>query len=495
MILRKPYAFLIKHFMIIHIALTGLMIYVCTQYQNIITFIKQYINNTASISTANTIISTLVFLAIFIIIAISFLIFWLMKYKKKPKLLYLFNIILYLILFILTIVLSSTFASLNNIILDSKTIRLYRDIVNMVNIAQYIFIIAMTIRTLGFDVKKFNFSADIQEMAIENGDNEEVEVNIGIDTNKIMRIIRRYLRELKYYYEENKLVIILLAIIAIIICIISISPKLFGKERTYSQNEIITNLNFQMNVANSYKTKLKYDGTDISIKDKTYIITKIELLGLYNEETIIDTSRFNLKIGKNDYYPSLKQYEYFSDLGYGYNKQKLVYNTVKPYILVFIVDNNDVNKRKVLTYTDINLEERKIKLNPIDLDTPEEISTTNLNEELAYNKTVIGDGTFKINSFEFADNYDLIYAGYNKKILKLDTTNNTGKYNNYNFFNNFVTLKYKKDDNEKKVKIINKTDRNEKNIVYLEVPKEIEEANSIYLEIKIRNNLYKYIIK
>lgn len=495
MVLRKPYAFLIKYFMIIHIVLSVLMIYVCSQFRIIISFIKDYINNTASVSTAGSIIGIFMFLAIIFIMGISFTIFWLMKYKNKPKLLYLFNIILYGIIFVLTIVLSSTFINLNNVILDSKTIRLYRDIVNIVLIFQYVFIIAMIVRTLGFDIKKFNFSADISELAIDSADNEEVEVNIGINTTKLVRGFRRYIRELKYYYEENKLVIIILLIGVITICFISMMPRIIGKERMHGQNEVVSNLKFTMNVSNSYITKLKYDGSDVSIGNNSYIITKLYFSSLYNSKYSVDTSRFVLHVGKNEYYPSLKQYNYFTDIGYGYNKQELVYNTSKPYILVFVVSDDDIKKTKTLIYTDVNLDERKIRIKPVNIDVSNEVGSVNVGEELIYKGTVIGDGSIKINSVEFANNYGAMYAAYNKKILKLDITSSIGRYSIYDFFNKFVKLKYIKDGNEKTEKFINRTNRNSDDGVYLDVSKEVEGADTVYLEVKIRSVVYKYFIK
>lgn len=495
MILRKPYAFLIKYFMIIHIVLSGLMIYVCLQYRTIISFIKEYINNTASISTADTIISPLLFIALLLIAVISGAIFWLMRYKKKPKLLYLLNIIVTIVLLILTMVLSSTFANLNNIIIDSKTIRLYRDMVNILLIVQYVLIIAMIIRTLGFDVKRFNFESDVQEMSIESTDNEEFEVNIGINTNKILRIIRRYLRELKYYYEENKLVIILLAVFVVFILFLRISPQIFGRERTHSQNEIVSTQNFQMNVTESYTSKLKYDGDDVSIKDSTYIIVRIDLLGLYNNKYQIDTSRIELKVGKYVYSPSLKQYNYFTDIGYGYNSQYLVYNTTKPYILVFIVDDKVIKKKKTLIYTDENLSERKIRIKPVNIDDVKEIETKKLTEELNYKDTIIGEGKFKINSMTFADNYETMYASPNNKIMKLEPVFELGKYNNFDFFTNFIKLYYTKDNKTYEASINNRTDRFNNDNVYLEVSKEVENADTIYLKIRIRDKSYKYMLK
>ena len=50
MILRKPYAFLIKNFKIIHLVLTVLMIYIIYRLNGISKFIYNYIDNVANSS-------------------------------------------------------------------------------------------------------------------------------------------------------------------------------------------------------------------------------------------------------------------------------------------------------------------------------------------------------------------------------------------------------------------------------------------------------------
>ena len=80
----------------------------------------------------------------------------------------------------------------------------------------------MIIRGLGFDIKKFNFTKDIQELNIEDIDSEEVEVNVNIDTKNIIRDINRRKRELGYWIKEN----LLFSIILISVILIGASYKL-----------------------------------------------------------------------------------------------------------------------------------------------------------------------------------------------------------------------------------------------------------------------------
>ena len=493
MILRKPYAFLIKHFMLIHIILSGIMIYITMRFSNALTFIKEYISNTAALSIADTYINLGMYVALFLVLGISFAIFWLMKYKNKPKLLYIINMLFYLIMLILTIILGSTFGNINNVIIDSKTIRLLRDTVNISILIQYGFIAVMIIRTLGFDIKKFNFKSDIQEIAVDNGDDEEFELNIGLDTNSIFRTIRRHLTELKYYYVDNKQAILVILAVIVFIGIIKIAPNYIGGNKTYSENQMMQTYNFQMKITNSYMTKLKYDGTDVSIGDKTYVIIKFDILG-YVKKRKIDMNRTFLKVGKEKYSPTLKQYNYFTDIGYGYQKQDLSVENTKSYLLVFLVDDKVIKKSKTFIYTDEDIKDKKIKIKPIDLDVKNEINTAKVGDQLNYKNTIIGDGFFRIDSVEYNDHYNYTYANYNKRLIKLELESKFEDYNLYEFINKFVTLKYTKDKKDYSVAFTNKTDRNATTTAYLEVSKEIEQEKSLYLEIRIRNNVYKYYI-
>ena len=74
MILRKPYALLIKNFTLIHLALMGLMIYIVVKFHAALTFLNNYIDNTAAISLAETYITLGLYVAIFLVIGITFVI-------------------------------------------------------------------------------------------------------------------------------------------------------------------------------------------------------------------------------------------------------------------------------------------------------------------------------------------------------------------------------------------------------------------------------------
>ena len=99
MILRKPYAFLIKHFKMIHLFLIACIIYVTFKTWKILDFFNQYIDNGQVLNviediTNNYVDSILIFVNLLIIVG-SAIIFYLMRHKKKPVLFYIYVFISY----------------------------------------------------------------------------------------------------------------------------------------------------------------------------------------------------------------------------------------------------------------------------------------------------------------------------------------------------------------------------------------------------------------
>ena len=87
MILRKPYAFLIKYFKIIHIILFLIFTYLVFEIRNIYMFFVNYVKNnnfTYFEGIANEYMNPLVFFLIILIIAFAISVYELMKKKEKP---------------------------------------------------------------------------------------------------------------------------------------------------------------------------------------------------------------------------------------------------------------------------------------------------------------------------------------------------------------------------------------------------------------------------
>lgn len=360
MILRRPYAFLIKHFRLIHIILFILFTYITFKASNIVNFYKEYIlyNGSVTIEMTNY-VNPLIYISIILVIIISITIYYLMKYKKKPKLFYIIIVVASLLSLLLFINLTNNIRVLETTVLPAKEIRLLRDISRINYWMLLIVDIPIIIRGLGFDIKKFNFNKDMQELKLEEADNEEVEVNTNISSDKILNTGRKQIRELKYYYTEYKLFInIILGIIALILIIIFPFNKLVI-HGTVGEKQTISTDKFNLSVTSSYITTRNR----IS-RDNSYLIAKVKIKGKEKKYTL-RLDELVLEGKNNNYIPSLKYYNYFTDIGKGYNKEYLSLDEYTEYILIYNIKNEDKNKKLIIH--DIAVD-KKIKLNPKTLD-------------------------------------------------------------------------------------------------------------------------------
>lgn len=505
MILKKPYAFLIKHFKLIHLILTGLYIYLLIKVNSLLNYFNGYISGTENRLNAIKLVTNYYVIAIILSIIICLIIFALMRYKKKPKLLYFILIILYILI---AIIINYTYKGLNEIYiyntLEAKMVRLYRDILRITTIFQYISIAFTLIRGLGFDIKKFNFKEDIADLGLDIDDDEEIELTLGSNEG-ILRKVRKKIREYIYYYKENKLYLVVLASIITIIALssITIDQKIINK--TYNQNENVETDAYTFNVTNTYLTNISYNNKIVSGTNDSYVIVKINIYP-HTKGSIINTGNILLQIGKNKYTPELKNTNNFKDLGTLYTNQKIL--NAKSYIFIFNILKKDINNKMLLTYAD----KQKIKLSPKDIDTSEQDKEYNINDTLDLSNTVLERGYITINSIDIKNNftYDFTYEvnkkTYNSKQFIKSTTNTimniklTSDLPNSislsELLNNYTKIKYKINEEEYITPIIsNKTPGNYKEGLYLEVDKQIENATHIWLEITIRNKKNIYHLK
>ena len=356
MVFRRPYAFLIKHFRLIHIILFILFAYITFKANSILTFFKDYINYKGSMEIISSdYINVWIFISSILIIGISIIIFFLMRYKKKPKLFYIITSIVSVISIILFLYLYGNIKALESTSMAAREIRLLRDISRFNYWMLFIMCIPTLIRGLGFDIKKFNFNKDLQDLNLSKEDNEEIEISTNLSSDKILTTGRRGIRELKYYYAENKFFInIILGVVAVILILIFPFNK-FVIHGTLSEKQMLSTRYFNFKVIDSYVS----DRNRIS-RDNAYVIVKFSTKGKINKYSF-KLDNFVLKSKDNDYIPSLKYYYYFDDIGTGYKKEELATNEYKEYIFVYNINSEDKNSKLTLNYLG---DDSKIRLTP-----------------------------------------------------------------------------------------------------------------------------------
>lgn len=348
MILKKPYAFLIKHFRLFHLIITILLTIILLQTRNIYKFFNLCIQNESNKVLALDYINYKVYTYILVAILLMCIIRWLLKYKDKPRSIYLFSILYYIVIGMVLFIIFSYLNKLPYSYIDTKTIRLYRDTSQIILLVQYILTIIMFSRGLGFNIKKFNFSKDYEEINIQEEDNEEVEVDIFKDNQNIMQFLRKEKRELGYYFKEFKVIII--SILLIILLIIGINMYHSNKQVIYETNDIVGTNNL-IRIKNSY-----YEIYD----NKKYIIISFDAKTIKTTNTL-NTGLISLISGESKYTPNRNVCSKYSWVGICYKNQYLT-NEFSNYILVYETENINIDEYYII-YSETYDLKYKIKLN------------------------------------------------------------------------------------------------------------------------------------
>ena len=132
MVLRKPYAFLIRHFKAIHIILVILMVILGYKMYNMSTFLGPYLEAGEYGVVSGVAGKYVGFLGLFIPLLIMFLlgsIAYLLKRKEKPIKYYLITMLIYFIEFIVMIVGLTLFTSIEQGTFNSTLGSIFNDLV------------------------------------------------------------------------------------------------------------------------------------------------------------------------------------------------------------------------------------------------------------------------------------------------------------------------------------------------------------------------------
>lgn len=532
MILRKPYAFLIKYFKIIHLVLTVLLVYIGIRIYNIYSFFNDYVNSGLSgTDFSGSYINIFMYLSIIIILVLTITIYVLFKEKKKPKKYYSFLIIYYVFLFIYITIIFLALKGLENTEMVTRTIRAYRDISLIVLLPQLYFICISLVRGIGFNVKKFEFSKDIQDLEIEDTDNEEVELRVKIPGYKIKRTIRRFFRELKYYILENKILSIgvFSVFLIIVVTFITINAQIYSKVYKESQNFSITGWKF--NVVESNLTPFDYNGRILK-NDKYYLTVLLNTTNISNVSQGLTLTNFIIRINNDNIYPAKAKNEYFIDLGEPYLQQEVNPGETREFLIIYEIAKNELLDSYTFRVEDnpsfvdgtLIAKYKETILNPTKKMEIEDVSDYALEEEIPLNYSPLNKSTVSISNYSLTKSYKYNYefcSSENKCYTSTDVidatfqteTNKILMIFDYNllldknafytrniksvitFFDNFLTIKYKVGTNNYLYHPINKSATNLPNKLILEVSENIKEASKIDILLTIRNKRYTIKVK
>lgn len=525
MIVRKPYAFLIKHFRMIHLFLFICLGVILANSVSLMNFLDDYEKTGKFVYNSmlqSKYIPAYLFFLCFLVFALAAVVDYLMKWKKKKRAYYIAIIVFYLSLIIVLIVYRSFLGKILLVQYGDKVIRAYRDIITLFTYPQYYFAIIALLRAIGFNLKKFDFKKDAAELNIDTSDNEEVEVVFKSNSYKIKRSIRKFFRDLKYNLVEYKYLYFILLFIVISISSFIGYKKLYLDKKMIKENDYFSINDVEFSVESSFITNKDYKGNIIK-KNRYYVVVLVNMFNLGDYDTSLKLENFNLKIGSKVINSSLTYAKNFIDLGKYYNNQTIYSKDENLYYFVFEIKKEE--KRDNYTFQITNTEDganTKILIKPEDVSKIDE-KDYNMMENIVFDESDLLNTSIIFNNYDlgykFIENYEYCISNcYNAKYVVFTKNVNTSKKillklnidyfydNNLNFITNipeisdfiskFGSITYILNDvkNTTEVDIITNKYIS-KNNIYLEVPDEIKDASNIWLNLTIRNKKYNILIK
>ena len=287
MIIRKPYAFLIKHFRKIHILLLVISDFVYYKNLQLSSFINEFIK-LGTYDVYNEPISQFVnffsIVAMLLIIVGSAMLILLLYHKQKPWKLYIIPIIEYTIMLIIFISAKSFFDSYTGTP-NLAGIRAIRDFIFIATVFQYPVMLIFLIRILGVDLKKFNFKMDEEYLDMNSDDREELEINIEFDKDGIKRGARKLIRNIGYLYDEHRLISNTIIGILTIILLYNSYQFIFVTNKSYKQGDSLNTDNYTITINNSYYSDKDYTGNVINEKS-AFVIVDMTIKNLFYGESV-----------------------------------------------------------------------------------------------------------------------------------------------------------------------------------------------------------------
>lgn len=519
MIVRKPYAFLIKNFRLIHLFMLIFSSYLLIQSNLLFKFFNNYVDTRQVVSTgslASQYITPSMYIFSLLLIIFSFIIFILLNQKDKPKLLYITMMIFYFALIIFSIVSSLTITNIELEGINPQIARIIRDISLISFLIQIGYDVLILVRTIGFDIKKFHFGEDLQSLDIDISDSEEIELTSGIDIDRLVRKFKMKKEDLKAFFLENKVIIISILVILILIIPGYFFVKDHYSNKLYLEGETIKLNDYTLKINSSYYTKYDYKGEKLLEGENSYLIVNFNISNYSDEEISIDLSDIKLEVNDEIYSTNITLYDHFIDLGNGYYNQKISNSESKSYIVIFIISDDDIKEEIKLRYTeDLSYSNRealatykRIKLEPNYLDEMVYKDSVKLNEELDLTGSLLKNSNILFSNYSIKEKFS-----YESEDLTKYVTNNNGYVMKLSYvFNldddiNFITdltdfatkyflLVYTYNDVEYKTYITNITPLTyESKDLYLAVSENVKNSTGIKIVINIRNINYTYIIK
>src|SRR5574344_1755106 len=529
MIIKKPYAFLVKHYKMIHLLMILPMLYLIYKSFNIMQFFDVFVSNgylTKEVNVSDIYFDFLMPLACLLIISNASLIASLLKSKNKNHGVYVLTIISYTVFFIVCLFLSEILKSFETTTIDSAVALMDKGLSSVFFYLQPVIVILLILSSFGFNFHTFEFNDIKDEINIDDADSEEVEINVGVEEYKIKRGFHRYFRELKYYVIENKVVFSVIGVILGIVASIFIVMWVISLNRIVRIDQSFTYSRFSVSFNDSILSTLDYNGNVIS-NNRVYLAVKTTIKNNTNGLLTLNTDDFWLDINGNYYYPVLSRSGAFLDLAKPYYGEKIGSGESYEYVLVYELDsslaqvNYNIKVLDSITYKEKEIipKYKEITLTPDVITSINDNDTVTVGNELFFKNTTLLNSSMIVNSYDVSKVYQYTYqycyqdkckdsknsvtASVNNTLLILNGSINLDeacsyykyKLSNNNFAQDFMKVEYTINNKTEDLSVKDVTPKGETKDVVLETNKNIESADSIKLIITVRNQKYTYLLK
>lgn len=390
MILKKPYAFLIKYFKLIHLALTLFMVNVFVHSTGAYGFFTSYIRGENVILGFDYVgqhFNFLLILSLFVIMTFSIIMLVLMKKKEKPFILYVFYIVLYSFMIGVMVLTYNNMSILENSLLDVRVIRANRDLYSAAIVLQFLALAFAFVRTLGFDIKKFDFKKDLQGLEISERDKEEIEVSISLDHIDPKAEIIKVYHNARYIILENKFIYQIIAGSIVGVIVLSFAANRLVFDKPYAMGQNVNTDMFAFRVNDSYLTNRGFDNRTLT-NNNQLIVLNLGIRDVTRSDRVLDSSVLKIEIDGQRFNKTKEYNQNLVDLGVPYNRQQL-----KPdfddYLIAFeVFDNLNFSNAKLII-SDVERDEgsifnveRHVNLNVEKIDKPLERTSVYFGESI-----------------------------------------------------------------------------------------------------------------
>ena len=440
MIIRKPFAFIVQRFKLLHFITILLCAYLGYSFWHVKSFFDEFVGNGYTTNIADVpgeYYNFLMVIVIIIILIFTIMVTLLFKKKKKDYYPYLLLTIFFTILLFYTLFLPGLLRNAELAKLESSTSLIVRGATSVLFYGTIISSVVLLLLAFGFDIRTGEFLNIKDEVNLDEEDSEEIELNIKNEDYKVKRLFRRYVREVKYYVIENKNIFRVLAIILGLIVLFFVGKFVLSLNRIVRVDQSFKYSNLSLTFNQSVLSTLDYGGNTIS-NDKIYLAVKVKVANNSNGMQTIAAEDFCLEIDNGCVYPKLDKSGKFLDLAKPYYGEKIGQKQNYEYVLVYELNENQTKAKYKIKILDSLVHKeneliakyKEINLSPAYSSSVNNIQTASLGEEINLNKTPLLDTKIKVNNYELVDNYRYNYNYcYKEKCSSLKDYEKTDEIN------------------------------------------------------------------